>query len=288
MHIIFQAPKAKKKLTNKYRQGYTPDNLTRAYRLVQSGMSKRRASHLTGVPRQTLCDRLSGLVRVNRRGSGVEAVFTEEEEKALVQHVSTMAAIGYGYTRMSIRVLATDTAKYLNKASKNLDAGKFLSDKWLTGFLHRNPDLKVKKPRALDIIRAKSLTPAVVENYFHNLKDIMDRYGLHDKPHLIYNIDETNLSPNHVPRRVIAQASAVIPGITSPRGATTTLIGACSASGQFIPPFYVFKGVRRNSDLMKGKLSGSDYRMSKTGWSNSVIFQVRIETNVVSQHHRLF
>ena len=243
---------------------------------MQSGVSVRRAAILTGVPRQTLGDRVSGRIKVDKFKSGVDAIFTPDEETDLVKHISIMAAIGYGYSRMSLRVLATDTALFLKKKSRNLQGGKLLCDNWLTGFLSRNPELKVKKPRPLDIIRAKSLTEQTVTNYFNNLKEILDKYKLLEKPHLIYNIDETGLSPEHVPRRVIGPRNLITPAITSPRGATTTLIAACSAAGQHIPPFFVFKGKRRSPDLMKGQLPGSDYRMSETGWSNSHIFQVCI------------
>ena len=71
---------------------------------------------------------------------------------------------------------------------------------------------------------------------------------------------------------VIGPHGTTLPAITSPRSSTTPLIAACSATGQVIPPFFVFAEKRSTPDLMKGALPSSDHRMSEKGWSNSVIF----------------
>jgi len=190
-----------------------------------------------------------------------------------------MARYGYGYTRLNLRILATDTALYLKK--KNVTSDKLLGDKWLTCFMKRNPSLKVKKPRALNILRAKSVTREAVGAYFGELENIMNKYDLLDKPQCIYNIDESGLTPEHVPRSVIGPVNEITPAITSPRGPTTTVIAGCSAIGQSVPPMFVFKGKRATPELMKGALPGSGIHMSDSGWSNSVIFEDYLKNHFI-------
>ena len=122
---------------------------------------------------------------------------------------------------------------------------RLLSEKWLKGFLSRIPEVKGKKPRALNILRAKAVTEDAVNSYFTELRAILEKYDLMAKPQLIINIDESGLSPEHIPRTVLGSAHEPTPAITSPRGSTTTVIAGCTASGQAIPPMFVFKGKRQ-------------------------------------------
>jgi hypothetical protein len=107
---------------------------------------------------------------------------------------------------------------------KRSPTDQLLSDKWLTRFLNRHPELKTKKPKSLSILRAKAVTKESLTSYYDELEKILTDNNLLDKPERIFNIDETGLSPEHNPRKVIAAASEDVPGITSPRSSTTTLI----------------------------------------------------------------
>jgi hypothetical protein len=70
-----------------------------------------------------------------------------------------MAEIGYGYSRQESINLACDYAFRLGLRSKEHP----LADRWLYKFLGRFPELNVKKPRSLEIARAKCATK---EAYF--------------------------------------------------------------------------------------------------------------------------
>ena len=62
--------------------------IQRAMKLVEDGVSTRRASKLCGVPRSTLFDKLSG--RRPLRTSRSNFVLTNEEEANLVGHILLM------------------------------------------------------------------------------------------------------------------------------------------------------------------------------------------------------
>lgn len=137
------------------------------------------------------------------------------------------------------------------------------------------------RPRSLDTNRAKSSAPEKVDTYYKNLDDILEKYDLRDKPQFIYNIDETGIQPEHRPPNVIAPVGSKPQAITSPRSTTTTVIGCANATGNSVPPFFIFKGKRYNPDLMKGATPGAHAVMSDSGWSNADIFQEYLKTQFI-------
>ena len=67
--------------------------------------------------------------------------------------------------------------------------------------------------------------------------------------------------------------------VTSGKGKTVTILGCGSVGGVAIPPFFVFPGKRRNSDLLHGSTPGASATLSKTGWSNSEVFRTYLEAH---------
>ena len=128
---------------------------------------------------------------------GAENLFSEEEELSLVEHLETMAQVGYGFTNAKLKYLAGELAASFKRQATD----KPLSNCWLYGFLTRwQHQLRSLKPRGLESSRAKFSTPEIVENYFNSLSNIMQKYGLSDKPQFIFNIDETGIQPEHRPQ----------------------------------------------------------------------------------------
>jgi hypothetical protein len=78
-----------------------------------------------------------------------------------------MTEIDYAYSRQETMNLATDYAYQLGLRSK---AHKPLTDQWLYNSLAQWPNFTLKKPRALEIARAKSSKRQTVDNYFIELK----------------------------------------------------------------------------------------------------------------------
>lgn len=254
-----------RKVDKKYRR-YDPVNMDQAYKAVrEKGIPVQRAARTYGVPEQTLRDRVKGFVNHFSAKQGGETFFSHEEEVVLMEHLKTMAQLGYGFTNTQLQHTAGELAFDMGKKKNN----KPMSNCWLYGFMKRwNGQLASLKPRKLDSNRARSTTPENITEYYRNLKDIFDKYNFHVKPHLIYNVDETGLQPEHRPPNVIAPPNTKPQAITSPRSTTTTVIACANAVGNSIPPYFVFKGKRFNPDLMKGATPGASCTMSDSGWSN--------------------
>ena len=139
--------------------------------------------------------------------------------------------------------------------------------------MKRNPKLSIRKPQSLSQARAKAMSKPVVEKYFAELKSILDKYQLHDKPHHIFNVDETGITTEHKPPQIVSSSQSSAQSVTSPRGNLTTVISCTSASGQILPPYFVFKGKRASPELLNGSLPGTKMAMSESGWSNGRVFQ---------------
>ena len=248
---------------------YSPSAVTNAYFAVtESCESIKGTARKFGIPEATLRDRVRGRISVDVTKSGKDPLFTLEEERALVEHLKVMSSYGYGYSRSEVVDIGSTYAVSLGKR----DEDHPLSLMWFHNFMKRWPELKVKKPRGLELQRAKATTEGAVTSYFDELSKILTKYDLKNSPERIYNIDEKGLKQNHSPPYVVAADGNAPPAITSGKGSTVTVIGCGNALGQQIPPYFVFPGKRMRPELLKGGTPGSDGTVSDSGWSNSTIF----------------
>ena len=136
------------------------------------------------------------------------------------------------------------------------------------------PELKVLKPRSLKIACAKCGTIENVEKYFESLEEDINKYGLQNKPHLIFNVNEKGLTSNHKPSNVVSGIEwHTTSAVTSGKSSTTTAIGCGNASRFAVPPYFVFKSKRMMDDLINGAMPGAAGTVSETGWSNTKVFK---------------
>ena len=271
--FIFQAHPQPVRRKNRL---YSPTALTNAYKCVlESGVSVRRASIIYKVPETTLRDRFLGNVHPDTTAAGKSPLFTNFEEAKLVDHFKTMASFGYGYSRQECVDIASDYAVVLGKRSKDTP----LTMKWMRGFLSRWPEIRVLKPRSLEHVRAKMASESVVNGYFQNLKHTLETHELIDKPHLIFNVDEKGLSVDHKPPHVVSSSLYCPSAVTSGKGQTVTILGCGSATGQAIPPYFIFPGKRMRPELLTGSSPGATGTVSESGWSNGVIFRDYLENH---------
>ena len=229
------------------------------------------AANKFGLPEATLRNRVSGKIGVEVIKSGREPLLNLEEENCLVQHIKVMASCGYGYSRSEVVDMASNYAVALGKRDRDHP----FSLMWFHNFMKRWPDLKVRKPRSLELARAKTTSEEAVSSYFKELDNILTKYDLKKSPERIYNIDEKGLKLNYTPPKIVAgtdSGDAPPPAVTPGKGETVTVIGCGNALGQQIPPFFIFPGQRMRQELLAGSTPGTDGTMSPKGWSNMEIF----------------
>ena len=131
-------------------------------------------------------------------------------------------------------------------------------------------------------MRARATSEESINNYFQELKRILDKYDFINRPEAIYNVDEKGIQQNFKPPLVVSDTDSTPTVIISERSSTTTVIGCGNALGQAIPPYFVFAGARMRQELLEGCTHGTDGTVSQSGWSNAEIFH----TYLTDHFHR--
>ena len=118
--------------------------MTSAYRAVmEDHVPVRRAAVSFGVPQTTFRQRVLGRVDPETTSSGPSPELSQEEEAIFVEHLKSMAVLGYGYTASEVVNMASNYAMHLGKR----DEAHVFSYKWFRCFMKRWPELNVTKPR---------------------------------------------------------------------------------------------------------------------------------------------
>ena len=252
-----------KKQPQKSKYGYL--QLHDAYKAVkEKGFAVRKAARQHGLPESTLRWRLANLKGEDVKWGG-QTIFSRNQEEMLAEHCVSMAHLGYGFSRWQVLEMAKNMSEAIGRDSEP-------TKHWFYSFIQRFPELKMINPKKRDKARDDAVNDETLSAYFEELGNVLDKYDIKNKPQFIWNVDETGISLDHNPPKILARAGTNPHCVTSGRSATTTVIAAVSALGETIPPFVIFKGDRLSKDIRTDGVAGTEYRSSQTGWSNSNLF----------------
>lgn len=78
------------------------------------------------------------------------------------------------------------------------------------------------------------------------------------QPHNIFNMDESGLQMTARKTAVLAEkGSKCVPQMAAgEKGETASVVACCSATGVFLPPMIIFKGVRYRPEFADGLPAG--------------------------------
>jgi len=129
---------------------------------------------------------------------------------------------------------------------------------------------KTCRPEKLSTSRASILNPVVVSKYFDDLGSLLDKLGLQEKPHLLWNCDETGQSFEHSPVRVIAEKSSRnVLGRTSNTRTNVTIMACINAAGKSRSPMFITKE-KMSASIHGFNTSaapvGSKWTFQENGW----------------------
>ncbi|XP_046399922.1 uncharacterized protein LOC124166435 [Ischnura elegans] len=143
---------------------------------------------------------------------------------------------------------------------------------WVAGFRKRNPQISLRKPSATSLSRVIGFNKSEVDLFFKNLENLMDKYKF--PASRVFNMDETGISSVQKPGHILApKGQKQVGGVTSwERGRNITVVCAFSASGQYVPPMFIFPRKRMTPLLEHGGPPGSIYGCFHNGWSNEHLF----------------
>lgn len=251
------------------------DTILRAVRIViNEGRSVNSVAKDFLIPQKTL-DRYvkkaklpNGEIKLNRIGYfNGRQVFSQEQETLLANYLKQAADIYYGLTPKQFRKFAYEYAVSNNfKVPTSWTENKMAGPDWYTSYIKRNKDLSLRRPEATSLSRATSFNKTNVAMFFSNLKTVYDRLNLEASD--IWNVDETGITTVQNPDRIVARRGFKQIGklVSAERGTLVTLTVAVSASGNTIPPFFIFPRVNYRDHFIRDAPVGSMGDANKSGW----------------------
>jgi len=203
---------------------------------VKSGRcTVRQAAKEFGVPKSSLGDRVSGRVTPGSR-SGPAQLITSADEELLVEFSLYMSKHGFPLTKQQVVSFASSIYKRQHRRV----AFSKLGQTWWLNFRKRQEKNITIQP-ADNVVRGRTVCvrKEAVDQFFCLLSTLIDKHGLRDKPHQIYNCNEAGFQLGR--KRVILPKSASLGCKPAPGSRDHISVLACfSAAGEDIPPFIIY------------------------------------------------
>lgn len=171
-------------------------------------------------------------------------VFTDQQENHLEEYLKMASEIYFGLSVGEVRKFAYDYATALRlKYPESWNVTKMAGEDWFTYYMKRHRALLVRTPEATSLARASSFNRENVSMFFDNLKTVLNRRNLEAAQ--IWNMEETGITTVQKPNRIVGRREYKQVGrVTSQeRGTLVTMALAVSATGNSVPPFFVFPRV---------------------------------------------
>lgn len=200
-------------------------------------------------------------------------MFNSDQEKNLEEYLKKASDIYYGLSPKEVRAFAYEYAAALKiKYPKSWEKNKLAGEDWFSSYLKRHAELSIRKPEATSLARASSFNKINVNAFFENLKTVLDRLQL--GPGDIWNMDETGVTTVQKPDRIVARRGYKQIGriVSAERGTLVTMALAISATGNSIPPFFVFPRVHFRDHFLNNAPPGSSGDANPSGWMKAEQF----------------
>lgn len=246
-------------------------------KVMNQNMTIREASERFSVPKSTLFDKVKLLKE------GKEAVFkpvmgrfkktfSDEYEDLLESHIKDLADRCMPLSKKEFLKLAYDLAEKLKLPHRFNNEKRMAGKHFYDDFIKRHPDISLRTAESTSLMRAVGFNKHQVDIFFANLENLMDKYNF--RPSNIYNCDETGVTTVQKHEKVMAKKNIRQVGklTSAERGKNVTIMCCMSATGQFIPPFFIFPRQRINDRLMINAPPESDAVAQPKGWMNNEIF----------------
>ena len=234
-------------------------------------LSLSQASLAYSVPKTTLFDHCKREFITQPRG-GRKCIFSDAQEKELKEYIVKCSQVFYGLTIKMVRQIAFKFAEQNNLNHKFNRTTQLAGKDWYYSFIKRNSNISLRKPEPTSLNRINGFNATEVKMFFENLETLQRTYNF--DTNYIYNVDETGISNIQRNSKILAPKGQKQVGMATSgeRGSTTTVVCAFSASGKYIPPFFVFKRKRMNDQLLRGGNVDMLATVSDSGWINENLF----------------
>ncbi|KAJ8892610.1 hypothetical protein PR048_005191 [Dryococelus australis] len=159
-----------------------------------------------------------------------------------VEHFHNLEKMGFGMTPREVREIVFDFCKEKGVPNNVDNKNKLPGEDWFSGLRKRHPNITLRKPKGLSLVRVNTVNRAAVKRYFQRLNSTLNITGADRDVSRMYNCDESGLSMVEGTKLVVGKTGRLISYQiqSSERGVLTTIVPCASASGHFIPPFTGF------------------------------------------------
>ncbi|BCR86319.1 uncharacterized protein ACHE_30306S [Aspergillus chevalieri] len=246
--------------------------------------SKTACAKAFDVPPRTLMTRLDGTVSRQHTIANCRKLSNTEEE-SLKNWILDMDKRGLPLQVSNVRHLAQLLLSARSKPSKDIS----ISEKWVSRFIQRHPELKSKYTRQYDYQRAKCEDPELIKGWFNRVQETILRYGIAEQD--IYNMDETGFQMGVASTAKVicgsetrdSHAKSIQPGNRE----WITIIIAINASGHALPPQIIMAGKKHQSQWYSAIPKEYRISLSDNGWTNDILgfewLQEMFEKHTASQ-----
>ncbi|XP_076805471.1 uncharacterized protein LOC143449241 isoform X2 [Clavelina lepadiformis] len=204
------------------------------------------------------------------------SVFDSNQELLLVEYLLKSSTLYYGLSTSEVKSLAYEYATKVNlKIPSSWAVAKQAGSDWLSAFMKRHPSLSLRTPESTSLSRATSFNRHNVKTFYDRFASVLERDGF--TPDKIWNVDETGCTTVQKPRKIVAATGAKQVGaiVSGERGQLVTLCCAVSATGNAIPPMFIFPRVHYKDHFIKnGAPTGSIGRAHPSGCMTAENFLV--------------
>lgn len=203
---------------------------------------------------------------------GRKTALSERDEHNLASNLKIMAKWGFPLSRDEVLSVVQEYVE-INGIKTSFKNGKPGHD-WFKAFRARN-NLTLKKPEPLDQNRRRATSdPFIVFDFYDKLEEVMSELNILDKPHLIWNLDETSFSCDPSKAKGVAGIGQKFHRNITGTGRDNTTVMACvSAAGRALPPLIVFEAAKLWTNWKGTRdIPGTFYAVAEKGFMTAAVF----------------
>ncbi|CAF4986124.1 unnamed protein product, partial [Rotaria sp. Silwood1] len=254
---------------------YTKKELQEALvQIHQKRVSVADAAVHFHIPIRTIYNRLSYDGTDVRPGA--KTILTSDEEQLLVHTILLFQKWQCPVTPTTVIHLAKS---FMIDLGKTISPNSTLRD-WFSGFMRRwSNELKLKKTEKLEKVRSNACRQETISMYACRNLSIASftftvKICLH-RPEALWNVDESGFLDDPGRRSVVIKRTTkhAISSHSGTGKSHTTLVICTSASGELLPPYFIYKGAKMwTTSIPKNGFPGSRYNCTETGWIDEPVF----------------
>lgn len=173
-------------------------------------------------------------------------------------------------TKKEFLKLAFELAHKLKLPHRFNNEKKMAGKLFYFDFMKRHPDLSLRTAESTSLMRAVGFNKTQVDIFFTNLRNCLTNIT---SVHQIFIIVTRQASQQSKNTKSYSKKKKQVGKLTSAeRGKNVSIMFCMSATGQFIPPFFIFPRQRVNERLLINAPPESEAVAQPKGWMNNEIF----------------